>query len=464
MGKIKKIILFFLTFFLVSNLFSFRVEAAGATLTLSPSGGTFYLGNTFDISIFVNTGSQNVNSFQIDLKFPPEKLQVAEPFIGKSIISVWAVPPSYSNLKGTISLVGGVPSPGIKTSSGLILTITFRGKEPGEATISFSKSSKVLLDDGFGTNVLTSTSGGTYNLSIPPPEGPLVSSPTHPDQTKWYKNNQPTFIWQKEKGVTDFSYILTKDPTTIPDNKSEGADNTISYDKTPDGLWYFHLKAKKSGNWGGVSTYLIRIDTTSPADFSPECETSCRTTEYQPIIRFFTTDSASGVDHYEVKIINIGKTGEESDTYFFTEEVSPYKLPRLERGTFEVIVRAFDKAENWTDGKIRIVIISPWIAFIKERGIEIKGFLIPWVFVFLILLLVAGALGFLIYIRRKKEREAHQKIRENLDNVRERFAQELTNMDEKLKKDMTKRKEIKHDLESLKNIEEGEMPGPGNKT
>jgi len=141
------------------------------------------------------------------------------------------------------------------------LTINFRAKEPGLATIYFLNSSKVFLDDGLGTDILSSSVGATYNLAVPPPEGPLVSSPTHPDQTKWYKNANPTFLWQREEGVTDFSYILSRDPTAIPDNKSEGKNNSVSYEKIADGIWYFHLKAKKGSNWGGVSTFLIRIDT-----------------------------------------------------------------------------------------------------------------------------------------------------------------------------------------------------------
>jgi len=459
MEKINKGITFFLIIFFILSFLPVKMREAGGVLSLSPSGGTFYLGSTFDVSIFVDTGGDNVNAFQIDLKFPTDKLQVAEPFIGKSIITVLSVPPSYSNIKGTISLQGGVPHPGIKTSAGLILTITFRAKEPGMASIYFLNSSKVLLDDGLGTNILASTVGATYNLSIPPPEGPLISSPTHPDQTKWYKNSNPTFLWQKEEGVTGFSYILSKDPTTIPDNKSEGKDNSISYEKIADGLWYFHLKAKKGGNWGGISTFLIKIDTAPPADFIPESESPLRTSNHQPIISFFTTDSASGIDHYEIKVINVGKAGEETDVYFFTEETSPYKLPKIELGTYEIIVRAFDRAGNWKDGKIRMSIVSPFISFIKDKGIEIMGVLISWPIVFLILALILGLLGFLIYRRKKEEKETQKKIKDNLDNIKERFSQELFQLDDKIKKDMTKREEIKQDLESLKDVEKGEMPG-----
>lgn len=452
MNEVKKISIIVLL--LITFALPIEVNAAKdpkAVLTLSPSSGTFYIGSTFDVSIFVNTGGYDVNAFQIDMEFPEDKLQVAKPFIGKSIIKVWSVPPSYSNLKGTISLQGGVPHPGIKTSSGLILTITFRAKAPGLATISFSDSCKVLLDDGVGTDVLKTSTGATYNLSIPPPEGPLISSPTHPDQTKWYKNNQPTLIWQKESGVTDFSYILTKDPTTVPNSTSEGSKNTVSYDETLDGVWYFHLKAKKAGTWGGVSTFVLRIDTAPPADFKPECESSCVGSR-PPVISFFTTDSASGVDHYEIKIINIGKTGEESETYFFTEQVSPYQLPELERGTFEIIVRAFDRAGNWKDGIIETKIISPWLGVIKAKGIEIKGLLIPWPYLFLILLIIAGLIGFLIFRRKKREKKTHKKIRENIDGLKKGFSQKLQELDGKIHKDMAARKKIKEELDTLGDI------------
>jgi hypothetical protein len=201
---------------LITALFLFlvipvRSYAEGASFYFSPNAGTFYVGSTFDVSIFVNTGGNNINAVGSDIKFDPRKIQIANPTTGRSFISVWVAQPTYSNIAGTASFQGGVPSPGINTSSGLISTITFRAIAPGETTISFSDSSRVLLNDGKGTNILNSMGRGVYSITMPPPEGPKVYSSTHPDQNKWYKNNNPTFSWEKEEGAIEYSYTINND-------------------------------------------------------------------------------------------------------------------------------------------------------------------------------------------------------------------------------------------------------------
>ena len=45
------------------------VKAEGASLYLSPQTGTFFVGSTFDVSIFVNTNENNINAVKVDLKF-----------------------------------------------------------------------------------------------------------------------------------------------------------------------------------------------------------------------------------------------------------------------------------------------------------------------------------------------------------------------------------------------------------
>ncbi|KKL28592.1 hypothetical protein LCGC14_2373610, partial [marine sediment metagenome] len=171
---------FILIFITVPRLLA---EGESASLYLSPYQGTFFIGTTFDVSVFINTEGSSINAVQVDLEFSPDLLQVTSPTAGSSFISVWADQPFYSNKQGIISFRGGVPSPGIKTSAGLVSTISFRAKAPGTATISFSDSSKVLLADGKGTNILKNTAIGNYTLIISPPEGPELFSPTHPSLT-----------------------------------------------------------------------------------------------------------------------------------------------------------------------------------------------------------------------------------------------------------------------------------------
>jgi len=435
----------FLLLFVLPKL----TQAQGAVLMLSPQSGTFFVGNTFDVSVIVDTKNQIVNTFDVKMRFSPETLQVVEPFGEKSIITVWASPPSYSNIEGTISFQGGIPQTGIKTSSGLLFKITFRAKSPGKARIIFDKDSKVLLHDGKGTNILGATSGAIYDIVIPPPQGPKVFSPTHPDQDKWYNQNNISLNWEKEWDVTDYSYILTKDPSAIPDNVSEGAQNYVFYEGIEDGLWYFHIKAKKGGNWGGVSTYLIRIDTTPPAEFLIQCD-SPRTSNPRPVISFFTTDSASGVDHYEVKIIIL--SGKEKIDYPFSEEVSPYQLPHLDVGSYDVIVRAFDSAGNWRDARLKIEIIPPGFSLLGKKGILIKGTVFPWWLLILILILILGLIMFLIYRNKKKHKEMKNRVEGSLGLMREIIDNEAMLLAKKLKEGQATRQEVIEQMEVLEDL------------
>ncbi|MFH1451541.1 MAG: cohesin domain-containing protein, partial [bacterium] len=180
---------FFLSLILMA-VFAFHssVKAAGASLYISPYSGTFFVGDTFNISVFVNTEENTINAVEANLKFDSNLIQVTSPTAGLSFISIWADQPSYSNENGTINFKGGVLNPGIKTSAGLVSTISFRVKAPGIADIGFLDSSKVLLADGNGTNILKTTADGKYNLILRPPEGPKISSPTHPSLATWYRN------------------------------------------------------------------------------------------------------------------------------------------------------------------------------------------------------------------------------------------------------------------------------------
>jgi len=435
---LKKTKSFCLIFGLISLFPLFSQGQEGASLYITPSNSTYFVGSTFNVSIYVNTGGRDVNAVQVELQFPPDKLQVSSPTTGKSFISVWISQPTYSNIEGTASFVGGLPSPGINTSSGLVSTITFRAKAPGTAIISFKDSSQVLSDDGRGTDILSSISGAKYELVIPPPEGPIVSSPTHPDQNKWYQDNNPAFNWEKAEDVTDFSYSLSKNATGVSDNSSEGDATTVSYDDLDDGLWYFHIKSKRANSWGGLTHFPVYIDKTSPAKFGLEVEPSKRTSNRSPSISFITTDALSGIDHYEVKVIS--KDLESGPAIFFTEQVSPYRIPAQELGSYDIVVRAYDRAGNYRDASVKIKIVLPG----EEEGFFgiVETFFIGRTSIFYSVIILA--LFFLllfpiiVYVDRKQNRARLKKevedVRKELDKGTEFFEENIEKKLEKLEK------------------------------
>jgi len=430
--------LFIVGLILLSLCLAMPAEAGGASLYLSPVSGTFYLGSTFDVSIFLNTGGNDVNAVKVGLKFDPRKLQIASPTAGKSFISVWISQPTYSNVEGTASFQGGMPSPGINTSSGLVSTITFRAIAPGETIISFLDSSQILLDDGKGTDILTFLGKGGYANVISPPEGPKVFSSTHPDQNKWHKDNNPTFSWEKEEGITDFSYSIDNDFQGVPDNISEGGHTSASYSDLENGIWYFHIKAKKGDVWGGTSHYLVQIDTDPPAGFTLVFEPALRSSTLiskKSILNFITTDAISGLSYYQLKFINFSKEKAKAEAGFFVEAISPYELPLFESGEWQIIARAYDLAGNWREVSQKIEVIEPGkIFYVIKGGIRIFGIYLAWWMVILILaILIIFIIVFVFFWQRRHKktsqgrkilRKIKEKAKKNKENIKKRLGQD----------------------------------------
>lgn len=84
--------------FLIFSFSSISVSrAASSFLYLSPSSGSFLVGSTFTVSVFLNTEGNNINVVWAELEFPPEILQVTSPTTGESFVFQWMIPPNYSN-------------------------------------------------------------------------------------------------------------------------------------------------------------------------------------------------------------------------------------------------------------------------------------------------------------------------------------------------------------------------------
>ncbi|MCK5561360.1 MAG: hypothetical protein KAJ51_12225, partial [Thermoplasmata archaeon] len=113
-----------------------------------------------------------------------------------------------------------------------------------------------------------STDHYKIKIDVSPPSAPTITSTTHLDDA-WTKNNAPAFEWSVPadlSGISGFSYILDQTPTTTPDTSSEGIATTISYTNKPDGIWYFHVRAKdQAGNWGPTEHYSLKIDIKPPS-------------------------------------------------------------------------------------------------------------------------------------------------------------------------------------------------------
>lgn len=157
-----------------------KQENASFSLTAEPLEATV----TGQVKVFVWAKSpiDNANLFVAKLRFPTDLLQAknislakaessSSGFIKNWFVSNW-VENSIDNSAGSVSLVGGVPNPGVKTpveSTGSAMAeILFQTKAPGKAEITFDDTSAIYRNSD-NVNILTSKPGVSVDIvgSVP---------------------------------------------------------------------------------------------------------------------------------------------------------------------------------------------------------------------------------------------------------------------------------------------------------
>ncbi len=377
MVKIYRIILFF---FLIGLA---PLSVSAATLSFSQPAESYSVGSTFSMSVYAGSSDQAMNAASGVISFPWDKLEVVSLSKTGSIFSLWVQEPSFSNSAGTVSFEGIVLNPGYTGASGKILTITFRTKTAGTANLSFSSGS-VLANDGTGTNILTGSRVALINISAKPsptisPEepntetisednAPIITSTTHPDQTKWYADSSPEFSWTLPLGTLEVRTLIGTSPSSVPTIRYTPPIGNKKVDALPDGVYYFHLQVRTAAGWSGVAHYRVNIDTKPPKPFSITFPHGTKGIEPRPIVLFNTTDGQSGVSHYDIKVGD----GE-------PERIAPvavsnsYSLPAQYPGKHTVIVTAVDRAGNTTSASADFTIEAIEAPIITSYPEEIES-------------------------------------------------------------------------------------------
>ena len=402
------------------------IKAANASLYLSPSTGVYTVGNTFSITVKVNTGGMAINAAEGTLVYSSDKLEVVSLSKSGSIFSLWTTEPIFSNSNGTVEFGGGAPNPGYTGAAGQIITITFKAKISGTATISFS-SGAVLANDGQGTNILGSLGNGSYTLqvgvvtppaptptTVPTAEPTRISAPPAPTITSvielrpdnWINSNNPEFKWDLTNDITGVSIMLTDKPDSNPGSNSDGLFNSKTYENLADGAYYLHLKLKNNVGWSPITHFKIQIDTQPPHPFEVIVEEGTETDNPQPTLRFETTDDFSGLSFYEVI------TGEQEVARLNLSDVkhNPYRMRLSLPGRYNIIVKAVDQAGNNTLAMTTINILPIELPIITEYPqsllpgdiLTLKGTSLPEATV-------------LVYVQRRGEEASGQAVESSQD-------------------------------------------------
>ena len=123
------------------GIFISASNISAATLKLVPDSGTFAKGTTLNVEIYVNTKGERINAVQTDVFYPSDKLQFVGINTSGSVLEIFAEQYSTYN---TVTISGGVPSPGF-VGNKFIGSINFKVlQELGVASLNFGDNSVVL--------------------------------------------------------------------------------------------------------------------------------------------------------------------------------------------------------------------------------------------------------------------------------------------------------------------------------
>src|SRR3989344_5120826 len=388
MATIYKIIFSFALFSLAP------LSTYAATLNFSPPSGSYGVGSTFSVNVYVESSNQAMNASSGVVSFPWDKLEVVSISKTGSIFSLWPAEPSFSNSAGTVNFEGIVLNPGYTGANGKILTITFRARSSGTANVSFSSGS-VLANDGTGANILSGMRVAVFTLASTgeTPPAPQTATPvassnalgitssTHPDQTKWYADNTPEFSWELPTGALEVQTLIGKNPSGIPSVSYIPPITKKKVDELSDGTYYFSLQVRTASGWSAVSRYRVNIDTTPPKPFSITFPHGKSGFAPQPVVFFSAIDNESGISHYDIKI------GDDEELPKIAPDTvsNPYLLTPQLTGKHTLFVLAIDKAGNmrsasaeFTIEGIDIPVITYYPETIGERDtIKIRGTTYP---------------------------------------------------------------------------------------
>ncbi|MDP3957902.1 MAG: hypothetical protein Q8Q36_00355 [bacterium] len=333
--------------------------AEAAIIDFSPMSASYNVGQTFPVRVRVSSTGEAMNAASGVIIFPEELLEVVSVSKTDSIISLWVQEPSFSNGNGTVNFEGIVLNPGFVGTAGRVITVQFRAKSVGRAVLSFS-SAAALANDGKGTNILTNTGTAAITIGVvseeaatPPSGGELViTSSTHPDQSKWYPAKDVELSWKLPESADALRLLLDKFSRSTPTVSYAEPFDSKRIENVDNGLWYFHLRFREGGTWGSVAHYRLQIDAEKPRFF--DIKESPRSDQTDPRVTFVVAaaDDVSGTDHYEFKL----NSNDAPVETWKDDGSSRYTMKPLPPGKYLLYAKVFDRAGNWLANSVEFEI------------------------------------------------------------------------------------------------------------
>ena len=147
---------------LVFVFFLAPIFVSGATLSVTPSNGTFEVGDRVPVRVLVS-GGESINAISSELNIPTSIFSIESVSKAGSALNFWVSEPFYSNSTGVVKFEG-VTLGGFQGNTGTVVTIYLRAIKVGSGKINFV-SGQVLANDGLGTNVTQGIFGANFTIN-----------------------------------------------------------------------------------------------------------------------------------------------------------------------------------------------------------------------------------------------------------------------------------------------------------
>ncbi len=144
-----------------------------ATLSVTPSSGTFEVGDRVTYKIVVS-GEVPLNAVTGSVTFPSSLFAIDSVSKTGSILNFWVSEPTFVRGAGTVQFEG-VSLSGFSGGLGTVVTVTLRALKVGSGSITF-QSGQILANDGQGTDITGGLNGASFFIE-PAKERPAAPKP-----------------------------------------------------------------------------------------------------------------------------------------------------------------------------------------------------------------------------------------------------------------------------------------------
>ncbi len=327
-----------------------------STLKFEPEQNVVDLRAEQRIAVKIATGGEAINAAQTVVVYDPTMVRVENILTADSFCSPeFFLEKEIDNDKGEARIACMLPNPGFIGDKGTVAELLIQPLKTGEISLRFGEETKILANDGLGTDVLRMVTNARYQVAAFESQAVsgdisshevIVFSPTHPNGERWYNKKEMTFSWPSQRDY-DYTYLLDRYPDTVltRENGTTMNGGSVVLEAETDGVYYFHIAARKGDKIGRISHFEIKIDKSPP--LAPTIKASATKIKAGEVVRleFSSEDDISGLQ-----------------SGFYVQVDNGIRLPSLpqlymafpQKGKHVLSVRTFDNANNFSDSDVVI--------------------------------------------------------------------------------------------------------------